>query len=97
MRTTIDLPDPLFRQLKAQAALEGRKLKDLVTEYVARGVRGPITAAPGPEPRRSDPPILIPPTGQAIPLLTNAELEELLQDDRDLKRFPDLDLLLLNP
>lgn len=31
MRTTVDLPDELFRQAKAHAALEGQSLKDLVT------------------------------------------------------------------
>jgi hypothetical protein len=32
MRTTVDLPDELFRRAKAEAALRGRKLKDLVAE-----------------------------------------------------------------
>jgi len=32
MRTTIVIPDELFRQAKAKAALEGRKLKDLIIE-----------------------------------------------------------------
>jgi len=30
MRTTIDLPDPLFREVKATAAVQGLKLKDFV-------------------------------------------------------------------
>lgn len=32
MRTTIDIPDELFRRAKSEAALRGRKLKDLVEE-----------------------------------------------------------------
>ena len=32
MRTTVDIPDELFRRAKSQAALQGRKLKDLVEE-----------------------------------------------------------------
>lgn len=32
MKTTVDLPDELFRRAKAEAALRGRKLKDLVEE-----------------------------------------------------------------
>ena len=32
MRTTVDIPDELFRRAKSQAALQGRKLKDLVAE-----------------------------------------------------------------
>jgi hypothetical protein len=32
MRTTVDLPDDLLRRAKSEAALRGRKLKDLVEE-----------------------------------------------------------------
>jgi len=32
MKTTIELPDELYRKAKASAALNGRKLKDLVEE-----------------------------------------------------------------
>lgn len=32
MKTTIEIPEELFREAKAKAALEGRKLKELVTE-----------------------------------------------------------------
>lgn len=39
MRTSLDLPDPLFRTLKARAALQGSSLKDLVVSYVERGLR----------------------------------------------------------
>lgn len=32
MRTTVDIPDELFRRAKSEAALRGCKLKDLVEE-----------------------------------------------------------------
>ena len=32
MKTTIELPDDLYRRAKAQAALSGRRLKDLIEE-----------------------------------------------------------------
>jgi hypothetical protein len=32
MKTTLDIPDDLFRQIKAKAASDGRKLKDVVEE-----------------------------------------------------------------
>jgi hypothetical protein len=32
VRTTIELPDPLFREVKATAARQGMRLKDYVTE-----------------------------------------------------------------
>jgi hypothetical protein len=34
MRTTLDLPDPLFRELKARSALRGVLLKDFVAEIL---------------------------------------------------------------
>ena len=34
MRTTIDIPDPLYRQLKGKAASEGRSVKDVVLRAV---------------------------------------------------------------
>ena len=49
MRTTVDLPDELYRRAKAEAALRGRKLKDLVEEGLRR-----VLEAPEPETRRSD-------------------------------------------
>lgn len=39
MKTSLDFPDPLFRQLKAQAALQGSSLKSLVVRFVERGLR----------------------------------------------------------
>jgi hypothetical protein len=41
MRTTLDLPDPLLRQLKSRAALEGTTLKQLVRETIERGLGAP--------------------------------------------------------
>jgi hypothetical protein len=53
MRTTIDIPDELFRRAKSEAALRGRKLKDLVED----GLRLVLGADGGehqlrPEPRK---------------------------------------------
>ena len=42
MRTTVSIPDDLFRRAKAEAALRGRKLQDLVEE----GLRAVIDAPP---------------------------------------------------
>jgi len=48
MRTTLDLPDDLMRNLKARAALEGRSLRDLVLMLVERGLHAPALA-PAPD------------------------------------------------
>ena len=36
MRTTIDMPDALFRKTKALAALQGSSMKDLIIRAVER-------------------------------------------------------------
>jgi len=51
MRTTIDLPDELFRRAKAQAALRGKKFKDLIEEGLRAVVDKP---APGDQPEATD-------------------------------------------
>ena len=39
MKTTVELPDPLFRKAKAAAAEEGKSLKDFFTEAVSDRLR----------------------------------------------------------
>jgi hypothetical protein len=41
MRTTIDIPDPVYRQLKAAAALRGSSVKDIIVSLVSRELQGP--------------------------------------------------------
>ncbi|MCM2341447.1 hypothetical protein [Rhodoferax sp.] len=48
MRTSLDIPDPLFRHLKAKAALEGSTLRDLVLNLVQRGLNSSNSTAPLP-------------------------------------------------
>lgn len=39
MKTTIDIPDELYRQVKARAALEGRPIRELTIELYQRWLR----------------------------------------------------------
>ena len=92
MRTTLDLPDDTFRQLKAQAALRGMKLKELVTQLIERGLAAgtePMVVAAR-EPlaeRASAPPIIYPipiareADGTVTPYLSNAQLQAILDDE----------------
>ena len=41
MKTTLEIPDALFRQAKVKAAMDGRKLKDLVAEGLTLVLTGP--------------------------------------------------------
>ena len=81
MRTTLDLPDPLFREVKIRAAEKGVSLKELLTSYVEKGLREPEAEA---RPVRSPLPTPRPANGRTIPSLTNARIEELLaQEDAE--------------
>ena len=41
MRTTVDIPDPIYRELKGKAASEGRSVKELILRGVEQELRGP--------------------------------------------------------
>jgi hypothetical protein len=44
MRTTLELPDSLFKHLKTRAAMEGSTLRDLVVQLVERGLQAPASS-----------------------------------------------------
>jgi hypothetical protein len=41
MRTTVDLPDSLFRKMKATAALQGISLKQFITRAIEAEISNP--------------------------------------------------------
>jgi hypothetical protein len=45
MKTTVEMPDELYRRAKAEAALRGRKLKELVEEGLRLVLAAPQKAA----------------------------------------------------
>ncbi len=77
MRTTLDLPDPLFRELKAQSALRGVKLKEFVTDLLQAGLAHDAAARTSPR-ARSPLPVIRKATGVRHPALSNREIENLL-------------------
>ena len=44
MKTTVEVPDDLYRRAKAEAALRGRKLKDLIEEGLRLVLEAPRKA-----------------------------------------------------
>ena len=92
MRTTIELPDPLFREVKARAAQSGLKLKELLTRYIEAGLKVPeVQPAPNVEPekprlKRAPLPTFREPTGVSHRAYSNAELQEIL-DQEDLAQL----------
>lgn len=54
MRTTVDIPDALYRELKSKAATEGRSVK----EMILRGVEDELQTSPKRRGRRVSLPIV---------------------------------------
>lgn len=71
MRTTIDLPDPLFRRAKSAAALKGSSLKEFIREALQRAVAGG-----GAVRRRKVRLPLVPSKHPGALRLTNADIED---------------------
>ena len=78
MRTTIELPTPLFRDVKAATAAQGKTLKEFITEAVQRAL------ASTNKPRRMEhPPVQ---RGKStIRARSNREIAEMLAPD-DLRK-----------
>jgi hypothetical protein len=45
MKTTVEVPDDLYRRAKAEAALRGRKVKDLIEEGLRLVLEAPSKSA----------------------------------------------------
>jgi hypothetical protein len=87
MRTTIDLPDPLLRQVKARAALEGLTLKELITNYVVHGLRQDLELRSAQTRTRSAPPMIAKAAiGKPILALSASELAD-LEIQEDLEKY----------
>jgi hypothetical protein len=73
MRTTLDIPDDLYRSLKARAALNGVPMREIVTQLIHLGLRSVPSAAPTRDRRHAPPPIAIPPRGVPIAALSHED------------------------
>jgi hypothetical protein len=81
MRTTIDLPDDLYRALKARAALRGMTVRDLVRGLIEQSLRQPSAGTPPRRGRPEPPPVIIPARGVPIAALSRSELRRLEEED----------------
>ena len=77
MRTTLELPDPLFARLKARAASERLTLKQLLRSYVEQGLNA-TTAGSGSQRSERTLPRVEGPLAISGEHLSNAALFDLL-------------------
>jgi hypothetical protein len=78
MRTTIDLPDALLRRAKAQAALSGTSLKELIARALDQGLRNSPASTSR---KRSKLPVARGTTGRTLPSFSSAEFHRLLDEE----------------
>jgi hypothetical protein len=76
MRTTLDLPDPLMREVKARAALEGVKLKDYFAKIVQAALQRPVGLPAATQ--RSPAPVFHRSDAKPIASMNNAQLNALM-------------------
>jgi hypothetical protein len=77
MRSTFDLPDDLVKRAKIAAVKRGVTLRDLVAE----GLRRVLNDKSTPQHRRMTSPPVELPAGSSIPLRSNRELAEILEQE----------------
>lgn len=82
MRTTIEIPDDLFRKAKAQAALEGVRLRDVIE----RGLRLALAQPAPSQPRRVKFPLHRSRRPGALSTEKVRRAEEQMQRDEDASR-----------
>lgn len=80
VRTTIELPDTLYRTLKARAALSGVPVRDLIRRLLEQGLRQPAGGEEGMK-RREPPPVIVPPRGIPLPALPREALRRLDEEE----------------
>jgi hypothetical protein len=86
MKTTLDIPDALYREVKMRAARDGVKIKDVVVKSIADHLHPQATAPKQSVKKKSIFPFFHGPGG---PLLQNKDLRSLsfLDEQDDLERY----------
>ncbi len=84
MRTSIELPDPLFREIKTRAAIEGKSLKETFLQIVLAGIGTSRTYPTLPEKPRF--PTISGADGTALSNLDSRKIAA-LEEEEDLERI----------
>jgi hypothetical protein len=88
MRTTLDLPDLLFKEVKTRAVQQGIKLKDLLAIYIESGLRNPEISGKDRVARKNPHPLPVAweADGSVTPYRSNAEIYAILEVE-DIENF----------
>lgn len=86
MKTTLEIPDELYREAKARAAMENRKIKDLVAEGIRLVLERSTSAAERPVGKRPSPFPLIHGRGGPLLKILDNKLIARLQEEEDIEQ-----------
>ena len=85
MRTTIDLPDELYRTLKTRAAISGVTMRDLIRSLLEQGLNRTEGRTAAGATRDEPLPVAIPARG--IPITLTPDDIHRLEEEEDLERY----------
>jgi hypothetical protein len=85
MKTTLEIPDELYRQAKVQAAHENRKMKDLVSEGLRLVLGLTKKSPPKPAQRMANAPVKVR-AGKELPALVKEEMDETARREEESRR-----------
>jgi hypothetical protein len=86
MKTTLEIPDDLYREAKAKAAMENRKIKDLIAEGIRLVLEQSASATKPPVRKRPSPfPLIHGKGGPLLKILDNKLIAQ-LQEEEDIER-----------
>ena len=86
MKTTLEIPDELYREAKAKAAMENRKIKDLVADGIRLILSQSASAVERPVGKRPSPfPLIRGKGGPLLKILDNKLIAQ-LQEEEDIER-----------
>jgi len=85
MKTTLELPDDLMREVKIRAAQQGRKMKDIMAETLRSGLFPKSAVGQAPKPRITKHPTLghLVVTGTPNAPASSMTIEQILQLEQD--------------
>jgi hypothetical protein len=84
MRTTVDIPDDLYRTLKARAGLTGVTLRQLIQRLIEQGLGSPAGGTASGN-RHGPPPVIIPYRGVPIPAVSRGDLMRMEEEEDESK------------
>ncbi len=85
MKTTLEIPDLLFKQAKARAAMEGVRLKDLVTSALSDYLMKPKTSGAG-QAKSCPFPLVRGKGGPLLKQMNNRTIAK-LEEEEDIERY----------